>query len=163
MKSLRNRSSGFTIIELLIVIVVIAILAGLVLNAFGNIQARARDTERRNDINAIHTQLELFYTDNSAYPDALSELTNLNAEALVAPNDGEDYTYTPADDGSEGEAIPFTQMGDHVGRARTHFLNGCLIDTHEITHGRSSSFRRVHKDDGRGIAVWKCVVAVWLW
>lgn len=100
MKSLRNRSSGFTIIELLIVIVVIAILAGLVLNAFGNIQARARDTERRNDINAIHTQLELFYTDNSAYPDALSELTNLNAEALVAPNDGEDYTYTPAEDGS---------------------------------------------------------------
>jgi len=100
MKSLRNRSSGFTIIELLIVIVVIAILAGLVLNAFGNIQARARDTERRNDINAIHTQLELYYTDNDTYPDALSDLDNLNAEALVAPNDDETYTYTPSEDNS---------------------------------------------------------------
>lgn len=100
MKSLRNRSSGFTIIELLIVIVVIAILAGLVLNAFGNIQARARDTERRNDINAIHTQLELYYTDNDEYPATLAEVDNLNAEALVAPGDDEEYTYTPAEDGT---------------------------------------------------------------
>ena len=65
MKSLQNRREGFTIIELLIVIVVIGILAGLVLNSFGNIQERARDTERQNDINSIHTALELYYTDNS--------------------------------------------------------------------------------------------------
>lgn len=100
MKSLRNRSSGFTIIELLIVIVVIAILAGLVLNAFGNIQARARDTERRNDINAIHTQLELYYTDNDEYPADLADLDNLNPEALVAPSADEEYDYTVSDDGS---------------------------------------------------------------
>jgi len=104
MKSLRNRSSGFTIIELLIVIVVIAILAGLVLNAFGNIQARARDTERRNDINAIHTQLELYHGDNSSYPAALADLENLNAEALVAPGTDEDYTYATTPDDCETDA-----------------------------------------------------------
>ena len=101
MKNLRNRQSGFTIIELLIVIVVIGILAGLVLNAFGNIQERARDTERQNDINTIHTQLELYYTDNSSYPAALSDVTTLNEEANTAPNSGETYTFTPSqDDGS---------------------------------------------------------------
>ncbi|MBP7018422.1 prepilin-type N-terminal cleavage/methylation domain-containing protein [Candidatus Saccharibacteria bacterium] len=102
MKSLRNRSEGFTIIELLIVIVVIGILAGLVLNSFGNIQERARDTERQNDINSIHTALELFYTDNSGYPNvaAAADLDGfpkmeLNPEATVAPNASETYTYTP--------------------------------------------------------------------
>ena len=101
MKSLRNRSAGFTIIELLIVIVVIGILAGLVLNAFGNIQERARDTERQNDINTMHTQLELYYTENSAYPAATADLPNLNADATEAPNAGETYTFTPTqNDGS---------------------------------------------------------------
>ena len=100
MKSLQNRREGFTIIELLIVIVVIGILAGLVLNSFGNIQERARDTERKNDINSIHTALELYYTDNSGYPNvaAAADLAGfagmeLNADATVAPEGT--YTYTP--------------------------------------------------------------------
>jgi general secretion pathway protein G len=92
---------GFTIIELLIVIVVIGILAALVLTAYGNIQARARDTERTNDISEIHKQLELNYTDdtsttgNGSYPSVLSTTTvpNLNAEVLVDPN-GDAYSYT---------------------------------------------------------------------
>lgn len=98
--SLRSIKSqkGFTIIELLIVIVVIGILAALVLNAFGNIQERARDTERKSDINSIHTQLELSYADNSSYPATIDTtvLPDLNAEALVAPNAGETYAYAPA-------------------------------------------------------------------
>lgn len=99
MKRLRTSQSGFTIIELLIVIVVIAILAGLVLNAFGNIQERARDTERRSDINAIHTQLELYYSDNGSYPAALTDLTDLNPDATVAPNaPDETYTFDPQQD-----------------------------------------------------------------
>ena len=68
MISLKKKSQGFTIVELLIVIVVIGILAALVLNSFNGVQARARDTERRTDINAIATQLEVYYNDKSGYP-----------------------------------------------------------------------------------------------
>ena len=59
---------GFTIVELLIVIVVIGILAALVLNTFSGAQKRARDTERVGDINALATQLEVYYNDKGAYP-----------------------------------------------------------------------------------------------
>jgi prepilin-type N-terminal cleavage/methylation domain-containing protein len=59
---------GFTIVELLIVIVVIGILAALVLNTFSGAQKRARDTERQGDINALATQLEVYYNDKGAYP-----------------------------------------------------------------------------------------------
>lgn len=61
---------GFTVVELLIVIVVIGILAALVLNSFAGVQAKARDTQRKTDINSIATQLEACYNDacSGKYP-----------------------------------------------------------------------------------------------
>lgn len=67
---------GFTIVELLIVIVVIGILAALVLNTFSGVQRRARDTERQTDINSIATQLEVYYNDNGGYPVLASQLNS---------------------------------------------------------------------------------------
>jgi len=59
---------GFTIIELLIVIAIIAILAGLVLNNFQGAQAKARDAQRVNKINALHSKLEEFHNEANGYP-----------------------------------------------------------------------------------------------
>lgn len=85
----KTLQKGFTIVELLIVIVVIGILAGLVLNTFSGVQKRARDTERQTDITSLSTQLEVFYNDNAGYP-ALADVTTaklkgLDAGALAAP------------------------------------------------------------------------------
>lgn len=74
MISLKNKNSGFTIVELLIVIVVIGILAGLVVTTFTGIQQKARNTERQTDIKAIHGQVEAYYAQNGKYP----TLANLN-------------------------------------------------------------------------------------
>lgn len=63
-----KQKSGFTIVELLIVIVVIAILAAISIVAYNGIQQRARDSERQSDINTMQKQLELFYTDRGYYP-----------------------------------------------------------------------------------------------
>lgn len=74
---------GFTIVELLIVIVVIGILAALVLNTFAGVQERARDTERQTDVNSISTQLEVYYNDNGGYPTFAQIGTEANALALM--------------------------------------------------------------------------------
>ena len=71
MVSLKQRQSGFTIVELLIVIVIIGILATLVIVTFSGVQQRARDSERKTDINAIAGQLEAVYAKNGAYPTLL--------------------------------------------------------------------------------------------
>lgn len=103
---------GFTIVELLIVIVVIAILAALVLNTFAGVQQRARDTERQTDINALATQLEAYYNGdgNGNYPqlsqiDTTAELTALfpgvDANVINAPNDS-----TPPSLGGAAAATP---------------------------------------------------------
>lgn len=88
--SIKSKQQGFTIVELLIVIVVIGILAALVITTFTGIQKKARDTERQTDIKAVHSQLEAYYAQNGSYP-ALAEvntttLKGLDADALTAPN-----------------------------------------------------------------------------
>lgn len=64
----RTSNSGFTIVELLIVIVVIGILAAITIVAFNGIQQRGRDTQRVHNITTIKKSLELFHAENSFYP-----------------------------------------------------------------------------------------------
>ena len=63
-----NKLSGFTIVELLIVIVVIAILAAISIVAYNGIQGRGRDAARSSDVRALQTALELYKADNGTYP-----------------------------------------------------------------------------------------------
>jgi general secretion pathway protein G len=100
MKRIKDlRKDGFTIVELLIVIVVIGILAGLVFVQFNNVQGRARDSERKADIRLIESKLAEHRADSSAYPAALSDLTDTPADALAGPTSGETYTYVATPSG----------------------------------------------------------------
>ncbi|MDQ5932057.1 MAG: ral secretion pathway protein [Patescibacteria group bacterium] len=68
MKIARVSRSGFTIVELLVVIVVIGILAAITIVAYAGVQQRSRDADRKTDVATITKALELFYTDNGTYP-----------------------------------------------------------------------------------------------
>ena len=60
----KQKQTGFTIVELLIVIIVIAILVTLVITAYSNVQAKARDTKRLSDAKAITKALQLYALEN---------------------------------------------------------------------------------------------------
>lgn len=80
MKKLSN--TGFTIVELLIVIVVIGILAALVIVTFQGVQSKGRDTERQTDIKALYGHVEAYYASNGRYP----SLANLNDASWRSAN-----------------------------------------------------------------------------
>src|SRR5438270_7984230 len=82
MISLKKRSEGFTIVELLIVIVVIGILAALVITTYSGIQAKARNSKRQTDVNSLQTQLEAYFAQNGHYP----SLTDLNSSSWLSTN-----------------------------------------------------------------------------
>lgn len=61
---MQKSKSGFTIVELLIVIVVIAILATITIVTFNGIQQRARDNKRHSDAKTIMKLIELYKADS---------------------------------------------------------------------------------------------------
>jgi len=78
---------GFTIVELLIVIVVIGILAAIVIVAFNGVQQRARDAERTSEIKTIQKKLEVFKAENGYYPSAYNMRTAAWRQTNMGLND----------------------------------------------------------------------------
>lgn len=64
----RMQQKGFTIVELLIVIVVIGILAAIVIVAYSGIQVRANNSARYVELKAWKKQFELYRAQEDAYP-----------------------------------------------------------------------------------------------
>ncbi|MFZ2835796.1 MAG: prepilin-type N-terminal cleavage/methylation domain-containing protein [Candidatus Saccharimonadales bacterium] len=64
----RSSGNGFTIVELLIVIVIIGILAAITIVAYNGIQNRARDAQRKSDLSQIAKALQMYKLDNGSYP-----------------------------------------------------------------------------------------------
>lgn len=65
---MRKTINGFTIVELLIVIVVIAILAAISIVAYNGIQERARFAAMRSDLSSLNKAIQLYYADKGSYP-----------------------------------------------------------------------------------------------
>lgn len=69
--SQKKSEFGFTIVELLIVIVVIGILAAITITAYNGAQVRARDSARISKVKSISKAIELYRVDNGTYPPIL--------------------------------------------------------------------------------------------
>ena len=73
-KNIKNQ--GFTLVELLIVIVIIAILTVVSLVAYNGLQNQAKTSAAKSAADAVAKKAELYNTANSSYPADLSKLTN---------------------------------------------------------------------------------------
>lgn len=88
---------GFTILELLIVIAIIAILVSMGTVAYSSAQKKARDGKRTADMKAIQNAYEQYYADNnSVYPATVNSLsgTYLPAGVPEDPKPLENYTHS---------------------------------------------------------------------
>ncbi len=97
-----KNNRGFTLIEMLIVIAIIAILAGIVLVGVSGFQASARDSRRIADVRNTQNLLELYYTQHGEYPttDTWGELTTelkVSTGPTPQPQIANDYDYDSSD------------------------------------------------------------------
>jgi general secretion pathway protein G len=69
-----RRRSGFTLVELLVVIVVLAVLAAIVLPKFVNSGARSRESALKADLRELRNAISAFQVDTGKYPNTLADL-----------------------------------------------------------------------------------------
>src|ERR1700742_2969023 len=82
-ESMRKHQFGFTLIEIMVVVVILAVLGALVVPKILENVDKARVTRAQSDIRAIETALDLYRLDNFKYP-----TTEQGLQALVTqPND----------------------------------------------------------------------------
>lgn len=81
-----NRSGnrrGFTLVELLIVIIIIAVLAAIAIPKFANSGVRSKESALKANLKLYRNAVELFRNDTGAFPDKLADLTVTTAPLLA--------------------------------------------------------------------------------
>ncbi len=108
-----RRAGGFTLVELLMVIIIIGIVSLLSASSYRTAQIKSRDTERKANLNALHKSLMMYYNDTGSFPNLASDrlfgnsavgLTGANGiiymrETPKDPKDSGDYKYVYKTDG----------------------------------------------------------------
>ncbi len=80
-----RRSAGFTLVELLIVVIILAILAAIVVPSFGSSSEDAKVSTLKTDLSALRNAIELYQVQhNSRYPGDYSEADGTTQTATAA-------------------------------------------------------------------------------
>lgn len=133
-----HTTSGFTIVELLIVIVVIGILAAIVVVAFNGIQRTAVETSVKSDLSNLAKKLEMYKAEHGRYPENnAAELEGLN----IKLNHG-NYTAVDSSGNQRNNFYYVISSAAHPDGLARHYAVGaitkyqnaiCMVDGRVVT------------------------------
>jgi len=113
-------SFGFTIVELLVVIVVIGVLAAITLVTYSGISQKAVVSALQSDLNNASTQLKLYYVDYGKYPDSISLSGGIycpsppDVRYCLKVSNGNTFVYVP-NSGPDFQAYSLTASSPSLG------------------------------------------------
>jgi prepilin-type N-terminal cleavage/methylation domain-containing protein len=87
---------GFTLIEILVVVAIMAVLTAIVYTSFNSAKAGSRDQKRVSDISALQLGLEHYFNANGIYPTSTAALAPTYIPSVPAdPQTNQPYGYFP--------------------------------------------------------------------
>ncbi len=103
-KLLRKNEQGFTLIELMVVVIIIGILVAIAVPLYGGVQARARDNACMANVRTLNGAVAMYHAETGEFPDDLDVLveTGVLQDDPECPNEG---TYSIDLEGDEEEYL----------------------------------------------------------
>ena len=115
-----NRKSGFTLVEVLIIIAIIGLLAVIGIPQFIAYRSRSIDAQLKSDLRNAAVAVESYFTKKSVYPASIEEVQAFGFQgtsgvtmtfALVTPST---YTITAAKSGGTQSSFTFTSASGSI-------------------------------------------------
>ena len=98
---MKSNNRGFTLIELVMVIVILGILAAVAIPRFANLSDNARKSTFQGAVGAVKSGVVTFLGEHSSYP---TNLASTDADSLILNSD--DFTITTGASVSDGTQYP---------------------------------------------------------
>ncbi len=127
-----TKQKGFTLLELLLVIVVVSLLAFVLYPRLVAGPINARDADRKQDLARIQNALERYYQENGSYPASLNTLVEgatpyLKPPLPTDPKTKVIYTYTPS-----GNPSTTYVLRTNLENPKDKDIKKGTIDTYEV-------------------------------
>lgn len=145
LRTITKRIRAFTLVELLIVIVVLAVLAAIVIPKFNDSGTRGREASLKANLKIARNAIELFRTDTGAYPTALADLKGAAAPATGKDNSGNSKAITAGD--YKGPYVAETPTDPVANAAFTYSVTSGTV-------GKVSAAATGNATDGTAYSTW---------
>ena len=144
-QTLRRSRHAFTLVELLIVIIIIAVLAAIAIPKFANTSTRSKESALKADLKLFRNAITTYQNDTGAYPSALADLA-----ATAAPATGKDSS------GADKSIAATDWKGPYLNGVDTDPVSGAAFtySTTSPTVGTVSSSATGNASDGTAYSTW---------
>ncbi|MEI8067762.1 MAG: type II secretion system protein [Candidatus Shapirobacteria bacterium] len=120
-----NKRKGFSLIELLVVISIIAVLTAVLVANFMGARERARDAQKISDLESLKGALRLYYNDHQNYPINDTVINDVGFTGYISNVSGIGFTYEQTS-GGDGFNLS-TQLEAGAGDDDTNSQTKCGI------------------------------------
>jgi len=108
---MRQSAHGFTIVELLIVIVAISILAAITIVSYAGVTRQAKESSLKADLSSGIRQLQITYSKNNAYPTTADALQKSDSTIFTYAASGNEFCLAATRSDLEGTSFKVSQTG----------------------------------------------------
>ncbi len=127
LKTRPTKHAAFTLVELLIVIIIIAVLAAIAIPKFANQSVRSKESALKAELSLLRNAVELFKNDCGSFPAALADLAGSSAPANGKDSSGNNKAIISTDfkgpylskissDPVSGSAFTYSTTSPNVGK-----------------------------------------------
>ncbi len=145
-----NKKHGFSIVELLVVIVVIGIITAISVVSYGAIQRRVVETELKNDLLSASKSLKTAMANNMTYPNSINcTVADTTSNKCIKPSGNNSYSYTPKMSGSGISVQGFNICVNRNGTDMTY----CMTESTNPSLGTALTWKQVSVTYGYTCAI----------